>query len=165
MNIIVGIPKIEDFEKVNKLAKQVHEIHVNWRPDLFVSVEEVISREAFQKMIEEKAIYVARDGETILGYSQFSIAEKINPSMRYRKVLTIDAICVDENSRGIGVGTLLLNFFKKLGKENGCTDMSLTVNEENKQAINLYEKFGMRVKNIAYSMQLERKGSEENEVF
>lgn len=38
MQITIEIPKIEDFEKVNVLAKQVHELHVNWRPDLFLSV-------------------------------------------------------------------------------------------------------------------------------
>lgn len=65
MQTIIQIPKIEDFEAVNRLAKQVHELHVKWRPDLY-----------------------------------------------------------------------------------------LTVNEENENAIKMYEKFGMKVKNIAYSMEI-----------
>lgn len=51
MKTIIEIPRIEDFNKVNELAKQVHELHVNWRPDLFLSVDEVISKEDFEKMI------------------------------------------------------------------------------------------------------------------
>lgn len=39
-------------------------------------------------------------------------------------------------------------------KENGCTDMYLTVNEENENAIKLYEKFGFKIKSLAYSMQI-----------
>ena len=45
MQTTIEIPQIEDFNRVNELAKQVHELHVNWRPDLFLSVDEVISKE------------------------------------------------------------------------------------------------------------------------
>ena len=74
--------------------------------------------------------------------------------MRYRKQLNIEAICVDENCRGNGIGTLLLEHIKKIGKEQGCTDMYLTVNQENENAIKVYEKFGFKVKNIAYMMKI-----------
>ena len=65
-------------------------------------------------------------------------------------------MCVDENHRGKGIGTELLEFVKDIAIQNNCTDMYLTVNEENEGAIKTYEKFGMRVKNIAYSMQLDK---------
>jgi ribosomal protein S18 acetylase RimI-like enzyme len=74
--------------------------------------------------------------------------------MRYRKQLNIEAICVDENCRGNGIGTLLLEHIKNIGKEQGCTDMHLTVNQENENAIKVYEKFGFKVKNIAYIMKI-----------
>ena len=74
--------------------------------------------------------------------------------MRYRKIISVEAICVDEKNRGKGIGSLLLEHIKNIGKENNCTDMYLTVNEENKDAIKLYEKFGFRIKNIAYSMEI-----------
>ena len=107
MSITIEIPKMKDFNRVNKLAKQVHELHVNWRPDLFLSVDEVISKECFEKMIQ---------------------------------------------NRGKGIGTALLNYTKEHGKANNCTDIYLTVNEENKKAIKVYEEFGFKVKSIAYSM-------------
>ena len=52
----------------------------------------------------------------------------------------------------------LINFVdtarKNIAKEKNCTDMYLTVNVENINAIKLYEKFGFKVKSIAYSMQI-----------
>ncbi len=39
MNVTIEVPQIEDFKRVNELAKQVHELHVNWNPDLFLSVD------------------------------------------------------------------------------------------------------------------------------
>lgn len=154
MKTIIEIPIIEDFNKVNELAKQVHELHVNWRPDLFFSVDEVISKEDFEKMIQAKEIFVAKIEDEIVGYITINIKEKINPSMRYRKQLQIEAICVDEKTRGKGIGTQLLKYVKQYGKEYDCTDIYLTVNEENESAIKMYEEFGFKVKSIAYSMQI-----------
>ena len=152
MKTIIEIPRIEDFNKVNELAKQVHELHVNWRPDLFLSVDEVISKEDFEKMIQAKEIFVAKIEDEIVGYITINIKEKINPIMRYRKQLQIEAICVDEKTRGKGIGTQLLKYVKQYGKEYDCTDIYLTVNEENESAIKMYEEFGFKVKSIAYSM-------------
>ncbi len=154
MKITIKIPQIEDFNRINELAKQVHELHVNWRPDLFLSVEEVISKENFEKMIQAKEIFVAKIEDEIAGYITFNIKEKNNPNMRYRKQLQIEAICIDEKNRGKGIGTQLLKHVKQYGKENDCTDIYLTVNEENVSAIKMYEQFGFKVKNIAYSMKI-----------
>lgn len=154
MQITIEIPQIEDFKKVNELAKQVHELHVNWRPDLFLSVDEVISKEDFEKMIQAKEIFVAKIEDEIVGYITINIKEKNNPSMRYRKQLQIEAICVDEENRGKGIGTELLEYARKFAKEDNCTDLYLTVNKENEKAIKVYEEFGFKVKSIAYSMQI-----------
>jgi len=151
---IIECPKIEDWERVNELAKQVHKMHVTWRPDLFLDADEVIIKQDFERMLQDKEIFVAKVDNEIVGYIVFDIKEKNNPNMRYRKQLSIEAICVDEKFRGKGIGTALLNYAKKIGKENNCTDIYLTVNEENEGAIKLYERFGLKVKNIAYSMEI-----------
>ena len=154
MNVEIEVPEIKDFKRVNELAKQVHELHVNWNPDLFLSVDEVLQKDYFENLIQNKEIFIAKVKNEILGYVIFSIKEKENHSMRYRKQLNIEAICVDENCRGNGIGTLLLEYIKNIGKKQDCTDMYLTVNQENESAIKVYEKFGFKVKNIAYMMKI-----------
>lgn len=67
MNITIELPKLDEFRKVNKLAKQVHELHVNWRPDLFLSVDEVISKENFEEMIKAEEIFIAKIQDEIAG--------------------------------------------------------------------------------------------------
>ena len=155
MKINIEIPKIEDLKRVNELAMQVHEMHFKWRPDIFLDVDQVINEEEFDKKIKDEEIFIAKHQDEILGYITISIKEKDNRITRHRKQINIEAICVEEKSRGNGIGTALLNYAKKIGKEKNCTDMYLTVNEENEEAKKLYEKIGMRVKNIAYSMQIE----------
>ena len=154
MDIKIEIPKTEDIRDINKLAKQVQKLHVNWRPDLYLDLEQVIQIDELEKKIELKQIYIAKFNDEIIGYIMFDIIEKTNNIMRYRKQLNIDAICVDEKYRGKGIGTDLLNYTKEIAIVNNCTDMYLAVNEENKRAIKCYEKFGFKVKQISYSMNL-----------
>lgn len=154
MDIKIEIPKTEDIRDINKLAKQVQKLRVNWRPDLYLDLEQVIQIDELEKKIELKQIYIAKFNDEIIGYIMFDIIEKTNNIMRYRKQLNIDAICVDEKYRGKGIGTDLLNYTKEIAIENNCTDMYLAVNEENKRAIKCYEKFGFKVKQISYSMNL-----------
>lgn len=151
---IIEIPKIEDFKDINNIARQVHEIHINWNPDLFIRVENPIGKERLLELIQEEKIFVIKNNETILGYVVFDIKENNSTGTRYRKILKIENIGVEEKSRGKGLGTMMLNFVKDKAKEKDCTDLSLTVNQENEKAIKVYESFGMKVKNIAYSMKL-----------
>lgn len=116
--------------------------------------KEAITKERFISLIEEKSIFVAKIEDKIVGYVTFCIVEKENPILRFRKQLSIDAMCVDNKHRGQGIGSSLLEFIEKYAKEENCTDIYLTVNEENTNAIKTYEKFGMKVKNIAYSKQI-----------
>lgn len=154
MNIKIESPKIEEQKKINELARQIQKIHFNWRPDLFLNVEEVISKERLKGLLGKKSIYVAKIDKEIVGYIIIDIMEKDNSFIRYRKLLVVDTLCVDEKYRGKGIGTKLLEYAKNLGKENNCTDMYLTVNPKNENAIKVYEKFGMKLKDITYMMEI-----------
>mgnify|MGYP000602201513 CR=1 FL=1 len=147
-------PTIKDQSKINNLAKQVHKLHVNWNPDLFLDVEEVISEERLNKLLKTDSIYVAKINNEIVGYIIIDIKEKENEVIRYRKLLSIDTLCIDEDFRDQGIGTKMLEFAKNIAKEQNCTDMHLTVNPNNEKAIKVYEKFGMKVHNLSYMMKL-----------
>ena len=103
MEIKIELPELKDFKDINLLAKQVHELHVKWRPDLFFMIEELISEEKLKELIENNEIFIAKLQEKIVGYITLNIVEKNTPGMRYRKQLSIDAICVDEKNRGKGI--------------------------------------------------------------
>ena len=68
--------------------------------------------------------------------------------------MTIEAIGVDSNYQNKGIGKQLMDYVISIAKEQGCNTVALTVNKENITAIKFYEKLGMRVKNISYSMKI-----------
>lgn len=150
----IEIPTINDLQDIDRIAKQVHECHVKWRPDIFEHTSSIINEEELLNMIESKEIYIAKIKEHIVGYFILSSREGKKNGYRYRKELDIDAMGVDENYRNQGIGRKMLEYIKEYAKENNYTNLRLTVNEENENAKHLYESVGFKVKNIAYSMQI-----------
>ncbi len=153
--MLIDIPNIKDLDQIDKIAVQVHECHVEWRPDIFEHTDSIVSKEELQTMIDKKEIIVARLDGNVVGYIMTSSREGKQNGYHYRKQLCIDAMGVDESYRNKGIGKKLLEYIKEYAKENNYTDLRLTVNEENENAIHLYEKVGFRVRNIAYTLHIE----------
>lgn len=156
-NMKIELPKLEDCKRINELAVKLHEYHVEWRPDIFVHTDTVITEEELQDMIENKKMLVAKEDGVILGYIILGpIREDHKNGYNYRKQLELEALIVDDTVRNKGVGSALMKKALDYAKENNCTDVRLTVNEENTKAIKLYEKLGMKVRNIAYTMKIDK---------
>lgn len=54
--MIIRAMELKDFEEVDKLMKQLHQVHVNGRPDLFVPLEHPYSAEKFSEMINDSEV-------------------------------------------------------------------------------------------------------------
>ncbi|MGN7479140.1 GNAT family N-acetyltransferase [Solibacillus silvestris] len=58
----------------------------------------------------------------------------------------IDTICVSEKARGLGIGTMLLQFAEQQGRQLGYDKISLNVELEKVDARRLYERMGYHTK-------------------
>ena len=97
-----------DFEHVNRLARQVHELHVSLHPDLYRSVKHPISREEFREMVERDQLVVACRGEHIVAYAAFAVRDFDGASILPRRVMMLDALCVDGPCRRQGIAHAML---------------------------------------------------------
>ena len=143
-----------DFEAVNHLARQVHELHVAWRPDLFVSCKYPLSEDDFQDLLDNDAIYVLRKRGNIIAYITFDVHETEHHSVAFRKIFMLKQICVDESCRNQGLGRQIMEEVKNLAGDLGCTDIQLTCDPHNEAALHLYETFGMNVKYLQFHLKL-----------
>lgn len=137
-----------DLEAVNTLAKQVHDLHVQWRPDLFESVEELYSEERFHNALQQRQLYVARLDNAVVGYGLVLIETIDRPGMRKRKVMTVDEFCVHESCRGNGIGKAMMEDIHALAKAFRCSDLQLKVYPQNDEAVGFYQKCGFTIQNI-----------------
>ena len=145
---MLELARSEDREVINSLAREVHAIHVQWRPDIYEMVPELYTEERFQAAIRERQLYVARLEDTVIGYVLLKIRSYDWPGVVRRKVMVVDEICVDESHRNHGVGTQMMSEVRVLSKAFGCTDLQLGVYPQNDAAVAFYQKCGFQIQTI-----------------
>lgn len=137
-----------DRESVERLARQVHGMHISWRPDIYEMPEELYPEERFLAAIKERQIYVAKIGGVVAGYVAVQIRDTQNPVLTKRRVMLLEEICVKESFRNQGIGTQMMTEIRVLAKAFGCTDLQLGVYPQNDEAVAFYQKMGFMIQNI-----------------
>ena len=152
-------PIIEDFDEINVIAKEVHDLHVEFRPDIFKQAEKPISQDYFNSLLANNQLYVAKENNRIVGYIIINPKESDGFTEDFYikcKTIIVEALGVKKEYKSKGIGTQLMKFVIDYVKRNGYTDIELTVSSENTDAIKFYEKLGMRPKNIKYQMRVKK---------
>lgn len=137
-----------DRESISRLAKQVHDQHVSWRPDIYEKVEELYDEEEFFYATMRKQLYAAKIDDQVVGYARMSIQSYDWPSVVSRTVMLVEEFCVDEALRGRGIGTQMMEELRVLARAFGCTDVQLSVYPQNDAAVSFYQKCGFMIQNI-----------------
>ena len=145
---MLELATLSDRTAVNTLAKQVHQLHVSWRPDIYEMVEELYSQERFQEAVRLRQLYVAKLNGIIAGYVSLKIRDYNWPGVVRRKVMLIDEFCVEEAFRGHGIGTRMMEEVHALARAFGCSDLQLGVYPQNDDAVGFYQKCGFTIRSI-----------------
>ena len=143
-----------DREQVEQIARQVHEMHVTWRPDIYEMPEELYTSERFARVIAERQLYVAKEQNVVLGYVLLKMRSYDWPGVVKRKVMLVDELGVREECRNKGIGTAIMDDVKVLAKAFGCTDLQLGVYPQNDAAVSFYQKNGLMIRSIDMQMKL-----------
>jgi ribosomal protein S18 acetylase RimI-like enzyme len=145
---MIELARAADRPEINRIALQVHELHVAWRPDLFSLPEELFPEELFKQLVKDRELYVAKMGGTVVGFCLLKIKKSDGIGRVPRKVMVIDQICVDEAFRDHGIGTQMMEEIRILAKAFGCTDLQLGVYPQNDAAVSFYQKCGFMIRSI-----------------
>ena len=137
-----------DRPAVNRLARQVHELHVQWRPDLYQMPEELFPEALYGELLKNRELYVAKLDGAVIGFAllRFRVSEGVGKVTR--KIMLIDQVCVDEALRNHGIGTQMMEEVRVLARAFGCTDMQLGVYPQNDAAVSFYQKCGFMIRSI-----------------
>lgn len=144
---MVRLADMRDREAVNALRRQVNELHVAGRPDLFkpgfgpelqAHADLYLNREIGYAAVDE--IDGAIAGMVMVDY----IDRPEGPYSFARRFAHISEICVDEKHRRQGVGRRLMDFVKADAKEKGFPRIDLDVWAFN-DALDFYEAEGFTV--------------------
>ena len=145
---MLELASIADREAVEVLARQVHAMHVAWRPDIYEMPEQLYPEERFLEVIRERQLYVAKINTVVVGYALLKIRHYDWPGVVKRKVMLIDELCVHESCRNQGIGKQMMNDAWALAKAFRCTDLQLGVYPQNDDAVGFYQKCGFTIRSI-----------------
>ncbi len=136
-----------DAEGINALRRQVNELHVQGRPDLFKPGFPKELQDHVQVYLNSPDHYAAveeMDGQLAGMVMVDYIVRPESPYVRERKFCHIAEICVDEAFRRRGVGKRLMDFVKEDAKAKGFPRVELDVWSFN-DALAFYEAEGFSV--------------------
>ena len=131
--------------RVNELRKQVNDLHVEGKPEVFKTGFSQELRDFIYKIWEdpEQEIVVAEMDGIICGFAVLHhINRPENPFMHERDFLDIDEFGVDEAFRLQGVATGMIEFIRKYAADKGFHRIELNMWEFNKGALEFYEAAG-----------------------
>ena len=145
--MIVRFAKENELGRVNELRKQVNDIHVEGKPEVFKPGFGQELRD-FVNVIwndPEQEIVVAEDDGVICGFAVLHhINKPENPFMKERDFIDIDEFCVDKDHRRKGAASEMVSFIKKFAREKGFKRIELNMWEFNQNALAFYEAAGFK---------------------
>ncbi|GAF66840.1 hypothetical protein BTS2_3745 [Bacillus sp. TS-2] len=149
MDILIRTAKQSDYESLLPLFRQVHELHVSVRSDLYKENSTPVEQAFFEsQLIDDKQhIFVAVIGDDLVGAivaKEETIME--NSFVHARNVLYIKSLSVASNQRKKGIGKNLTEHIFDFGRSLNVDSIELGVSEENTTAIDFYKSMGMTTK-------------------
>lgn len=144
----------KDYPEIDRLMKELHELHVKGRPDLYTELEHPYSREEFEKIVSDpKTIAIlAEEKNVVIGLCIGTLRKK--SGMVEMKTMYIEDLIVDRNFRGKGIASQLYEEMEERGRNTGAKRLDLMVWEFNSDAKRFYEKQGMRPQRYIYEKEL-----------
>lgn len=135
----------EEAEKINRLRKQVNDLHVMGKPEVFKEGFTNELRDYIHEIFADpmKKIVIYDSGGAICAFAVLNhITKPENPFMFERDYLDIDEFGVDEAIRRKGIATEMIAFIREYAKDQGFSRLELNMWEFNQDALAFYEAIG-----------------------
>ena len=153
----VRFAREEDLERINILRRQVNDLHVLGKPEVFKPGFCSELRDYIYVIWNdpEKKIVAAEKDGTVCGFAVLShIVRPETPFMYVRDYLDIDEFGVDRACRRQGIALAMIRFIRSYAKEKGFSRIELNMWEFNRDALAFYEAAGFAVYRRYMEMKL-----------
>ena len=148
---MIRLASIRDIRGINELLLQVQKVHSDIRPDLFKYIGTKYNDSELEGIIKnsETPVFVYESDNKVVGYV-FCIVTNYHNDTSFcdHKTIYIDDLCVDEDTRGMHIGTKLYNHVIDFARKSGCYNVTLNVWAGNDGAMKFYERIGFKVQKI-----------------
>ncbi|SHH88240.1 GNAT family N-acetyltransferase [Clostridium grantii] len=155
--LIIRDFNINDFTDFSILMNEVHDLHVENRPDIYKDTDEVISKEDFIKIVNDEKIIsiLAQIDSVVVGLCIISIKNIPDNNVSIpRNIAYMEDLCVLESYRKQGIGKELFYEGKKRALQINVDSLELMVWEFNKMELEFYENKNMKTRSRIMELKL-----------
>ncbi len=137
----IKITKVTETEKLKDIETLAYKI---WKEHY----SKIISEEQINYMLEKFQSYKSMQKQIQDGYEYYIILRNSKNHAGYFAVipdnnaLFLSKFYIAKEYRGQGIGGSAFNFIKDIATKKGLKSITLTVNKENSDSINIYKKLG-----------------------
>lgn len=147
--------KKADFDKILKLAKELHEAELpfdkNLNKNYYDNKKEI--KDLKKSILSRKKVFLVADSNNdVIAYINGYLLDKEEAYIQ--KVAYLDNLCVSEEYRKQGIGKMLIDEFTKIMKEKGAKFIKLNAFENNIPAVSLYKKENFKEYSIYYMKEI-----------
>ncbi|MEB6550944.1 GNAT family N-acetyltransferase [Heyndrickxia sporothermodurans] len=147
---------LSDYQKIQPIHKEVHDLHVNGRPDKYKPSNNTLDFDYFKSLVYDNnsIVYIIESDGKIIAFTflrKYEAAER--DTIVKNTYVFMEDFGVAGSFRGEGFGKLLFNKAIEFAKKIGAVSLELGVWEFNRQAIKFYEAMGMKTQ--ARKMEIE----------
>ena len=146
--VTIRLAAEQDYDAVARIMRQVHNMHVDWRPDIYMDIDPILPYDMYLAHLAQQQVIVAEVAGEVVGLIIYLTRNISGGPMRERKVLYVDSMAVEEQYRGQGIGHKLFDYVLRLCQEQQYDGLELQVNAKNAAARAMYEKYGFTEKSI-----------------
>ncbi|QTL97862.1 GNAT family N-acetyltransferase [Iocasia frigidifontis] len=158
MEVKIREANFEDYNEIKILMNQVHNLHCQNRPDIYVDTNEPLKKEEFKEIVNNsnKIVLLAECQDKVVALSIITIKEPSeNPILVSRKVAYMEDLCVHKDYKRRGIGKMVYNEALKRIKLLDIDSLELMVWSFNKSAIKFYENMGMKPQYLKMEMKID----------
>lgn len=157
--VIIREAQNKDYDRISELEQEVLALHASNRPDVYRYVENALSKDKFEQMLnsDTSKVFVAVNDENSEVAAFIILLVKTIPDMPMiipGKFVHVDDLCVNKAYRHKGIGRMLFEYVKTYAKSINAQSVELKVWEFNQDAVKFYESLGMSTRNRMMEIKL-----------
>lgn len=148
MEIGIRNARLDEYKTVETIMKQVQQMHIDWRPDIYKYSETVLPLGIYEQAVKEGTFFVAEQEGDAAGILLIQYRHIESPNQVTRNIIFVDSMAVEEKHRGKGIGHAFFDFLRELREQRGYDGIELQVNARNQAAYKFYSDYGFTEKSI-----------------
>ena len=144
----IRIASMDDYSEIRRLLRDLDELHVRIRPDVFQSFDDQVQqRERIEQIINNhnSDLFAAEIGSNFIGLATVRVASNPDaPMFRPSRRACMDDLVVSTKFRRLGIAQMLVDHVAEWAASRELPSLGINVWNSNHDGVSFFESYGFK---------------------